>query len=104
MFHAWIIWLLSALFMCYKYAIEVSPSVMAADLMREFSLTGAQMGNFAATYFYAYLIMQIPAGLLIDKWGARRVTTVAIALCSLGALIFAQAHSITIACIGRFIA
>src|SRR5690349_6366498 len=67
MLRAWIIWLLSALFMCYKYAIEVSPSVMTADLMSAFSLNGTQMGNLAAAYFYAYLLMQIPAGLLIDR-------------------------------------
>ncbi len=104
MFRAWIIWLLSALFMCYKYAIEVSPSLMTADLMRAFSLDGTAMGNLAAAYFYSYLIMQIPAGLLIDKWGPRRVTTVAIVLCALGAFVFSRAASISIALAGRLIA
>lgn len=89
--------------MCYKYAIEVSPCVMTNDLMREFSLTATEMGNLAACYFYAYVIMQIPAGLLIDRWGPRKVTTIAIALSALGAWIFSQADSIFIACIGRFI-
>ena len=103
MFHAWIIWLLSALFMCYKYAIEVSPSIMTPELMRAFSLTGTQMGNLAAAYFYAYLIMQIPAGILIDRWGPQRITSTAIALCGLGALIFSRADSTWIACLGRFI-
>lgn len=104
MFRAWIIWLLSALFMCYKYAIEVSPSVMTTDLMSAFSLNGTEMGNLAAAYFYAYLIMQIPAGLLIDKWGPRRVTTLAIACCGFGAFIFAHADSLITASIGRFVA
>lgn len=103
MFRAWVIWLLSAIFMCYKYAIEVSPSVMANDLMKEFSLTGAEMGNLASSYFYAYMIMQIPAGILIDRWGARKVTTVAIILCAIGALLFSRADGIFIACVGRFI-
>ncbi|MBS0624537.1 MAG: MFS transporter [Verrucomicrobia bacterium] len=103
MFRAWIIWLLSALFMCYKYAIEVSPSVMTTHLMSEFNLSGAEMGNLAATYFYAYLIMQIPAGLLIDRWGPRRVTTIAIFLCGVGAWIFSIADSFFLACLGRFI-
>lgn len=104
MLRAWIIWLLSALFMCYKYAIEVSPSVMTDDLMSVFSLTGTQMGNLAAAYFYTYLLMQIPAGLLIDRWGPRRVTTIAIALCGAGAFIFARADSFAIACTGRCVA
>jgi nitrate/nitrite transporter NarK len=103
MFRAWLIWFLSALFMCYKYAIEVSPSVMANDLMSEFSLTGAQMGNFAACYFYAYLLLQIPAGLLIDRWGPRKVATVAIFLCAYGAYLFATAETLFLANAGRFI-
>ena len=45
---AWIIWLLSATFMFYKYALEVSPSLMTAHLMGEFHIDGAQLGNLAA--------------------------------------------------------
>lgn len=101
--HAWFIWLLSALFMFYKYAIEVSPSVMATTLMASFDISGAALGNLAACYFYAYLLFQIPAGLLIDKMGPRRITTVAIVLCSIGAWVFASAHQISVACLGRFL-
>src|ERR1700722_8624877 len=101
--HAWLIWLLSALFMSYKYALEVSPSVMTATLMSTFNISGVALGNLAACYFYAYLLLQIPAGLLLDKIGPRKVTTLAIALCSAGSLIFANADSLLVAGIGRFI-
>lgn len=100
---AWIIWLLSAFFMFYKYALEVSPSVMNLELMRAFDINGAALGNLAACYFYAYLIMQIPAGLLIDRFGPRKITTVAIAICALGGFIFAKADSLLVASIGRFL-
>jgi len=103
MFQAWVIWLLSTIFMFYKYAIEVSPSIMSSDLMKEFSLTGAQMGNFAASYFYAYLLLQIPAGLLLDRWGPRRVATTAILVCACGVFLFSIATTFYIACIGRFL-
>jgi hypothetical protein len=38
---AWSIWLLGAIFMFYKYALEVSPSVMTETLMRTFNICGA---------------------------------------------------------------
>ncbi len=101
--HAWIIWLLSALFMFYKYALEVSPSVMTSTLMSTFHISGTALGNLAACYFYAYLLLQIPAGLLLDKIGPRKVTTLAIGLCALGSIIFARADTLLIAGIGRFI-
>jgi sugar phosphate permease len=101
--HAWVIWLLAAIFLFYKYAIEVSPNVMAGDLMRTFSLNGAQLGNLAACYFYAYTIMQLPVGILIDRFGPRRVTTIAIAVCALGSFMFGSAGSLLGAGTGRFL-
>ena len=101
--HAWIIWLLSALFMFYKYALEVSPSVMTSTLMSTFNISGTSLGNLAASYFYAYLLLQIPAGWLLDKIGPRKITTLAIALCAIGSFIFAQADTLWIAAMGRFI-
>ncbi len=100
---AWTIWLLSAIFMFYKYAIEVSPSVMTKTLMNTFHIGGVELGNLAASYFYAYLILQIPAGLLLDKFGPRKTTTLAIALCAAGSLVFASAESLVIASVGRFL-
>lgn len=100
---AWIIWFLSAIFMFYKYALEVSPSVMTSTLMGTFGIGGTELGNLTACYFYAYLFLQIPAGLLIDKIGPRKVTTFAIVLCALGCLIFAKSSSLFFAGIGRFL-
>lgn len=101
--HAWIIWLLSAFFMFYKYALEVSPSVMTTILMSEYQIDGAQLGSLAASYFYAYLIMQIPAGHLIDRYGPRKTTSLAIILCAFGIFLFARSETLLLASIGRFI-
>ncbi len=100
---AWTIWLLSAVFMFYKYALEVSPSVMTTTLMQTFNIGGTQLGNLAACYFYAYLLLQIPAGLLLDRFGPRKTTTIAIALCAAGSLVFAAADTLLWAGIGRFL-
>lgn len=100
---AWSIWLLSAIFMFYKYAIEVSPSVMTSTLMSTFNISGVALGNLAACYFYAYLLLQIPAGLLLDKFGPRKTTTLAIALCAVGCLMFAGAETVFMAGLGRFL-
>lgn len=101
--YPWLIFSLGVTFIFYKYLLEVSPSVIGADLMRIFSLNGAQLGNLAACYFYAYLLMQIPMGILLDRYGPRRVMTVSIALCALGTLILAKAHLLRIAELGRFV-
>lgn len=101
--YAWGVWILGTLFMFFKYAIEVSPSVMTQHLMRSFSIGATKLGHLTGCYFYAYLLMQIPAGILIDTFGPRVVTSLAILFCSFGTYVFAHATDLTSACIGRLL-
>jgi MFS family permease len=97
----WVMISLSALFLFYKYVLQVSPGVMTHELMRSFSINAMQLGNLAACYFYSYLIIQIFAGTLLDRWSPRYLTTCAITVCAAGALLFSKAHTLIIAEIAR---
>ena len=88
--HSWIIWIVCALFYLYKFVLEVSPNIMTNDLMKSFNVQAAGLGNLAASYFYSYFFMQIPVGLLLDRFGPRKMTTLAIIVCGLGAYLFSQ--------------
>jgi len=99
---AWFIWTVSAVFFFYKYVLEVSPSVMTQDLMRAFHIGGSDLGHLASSYFYAYTLMQAPVGLLLDRYGPRRITTLAIILCGTGACFFASSDHLWTALLSRF--
>src|SRR5580704_2936671 len=86
--YPWIIWVIAASFFFYKYLIQVSPSVMTDDLMEAFKVHGAGLGNLSAFYFYAYLAMQIPVGIMLDRYSPRLLTTAAIFICSISTFIF----------------
>lgn len=98
---AWTIWLLAASFFFYKNMLMVSPSVMRKELMSEFALSAASFGNLAACYFYAYTVMQIPVGILLDRYSIRYIATIAIFLCAAGTYLFAQANSLLLAEVAR---
>jgi MFS family permease len=102
-FYPWIIISLSAAFLFYKYVLQVSPGIMSSNLMQAFSINGAQLGNLAAVYFYGYLIVQLFAGPLLDKFGARRVTPLAILSCALGAFFFSQSQTLADAIFARIL-
>jgi MFS family permease len=102
-FKPWIMWGLGALFFAYEFLLQVSPSVMVHDLMRAFSVNAAQLGNLSAFYLYAYALMQIPVGMLLDRFGTRRLLTFASLLCAIGAFIFGSASSFPVASGGRFL-
>src|SRR3954452_7317306 len=97
----WLIWGLASFFYFYENCLQVSPGVMVPELMRTFAVNAAALGNMAAFYFYAYAGMQIPVGVLTDRYGVRCLLSLAIAICALGSLIFGLAHSLTSAEIGR---
>lgn len=57
--------------------MRVAPSVTIDELMRDFAVGTTAIGNLSAFYFYGYAGMQIAVGLLMDRFGPRRLMTVA---------------------------
>lgn len=94
--------LLASLLYCYDYLIRVAPTVITADLMQYFSISNAGFGSFIAYYYYAYVPMQIPAGLLLDKYGPKLVLSISAFICCVGTVLFTL-ESLLLAKIGRFI-
>lgn len=100
---AYFICILGSMFYLYEFALQVSPGVMTNELMREFQLNAAGLGAMTAFYYYAYTPMQLPAGMLYDRYGPRRLLTIAIAVCAFAAFLFSLTHSLTLASASRFL-
>ena len=96
-------WATGALFFFYAWITRVAPSVMIDELMRDFAVGAAAIGNLSAFYFYGYAGMQIPVGLLMDRFGPRRLMTVAAAGCAAGCVMFALAPALWALSLGRFL-
>jgi len=100
---AWIVWGLGSLVYLAAFFQRVAPAVMTDQLMAEFSLGGAALGNLSAFYFYAYVAMQIPTGLLADRWGPRRLMVAGTAVAAAGGALFALAPGFGLAATGRLL-
>ena len=96
-------WLTGALFFFYAWVLRVSPSVMVDELMREFAVGATAIGSLSAFYFYGYAGMQIPVGLLIDRFGPRRLVTVAALVCGASCLVVAWSPTFEGVAFGRFL-
>jgi MFS family permease len=96
-------WATGALFFFYAWVLRVAPSVMIDEMMRDLAVGGAVIGNLSAVYFFGYAGMQVPVGLLIDRYGPRRLMTAAAVACAGGCLIFAASSGITGVAVGRFL-
>ncbi len=98
---SWVIWGIAASFYLAAFYIRVSPAVMTQELMRDFRISGRELGNLSAFYFYAYVLMQVPTGVLVDSWGARRLLIGGALGAAAGTFLFASGDSFVLACLGR---
>ena len=94
---------LSALFLFYKYIMQVYPSIITNQLMRAFHVHGLGLGNLAASFFYSYMVTQIFVGVLLDKFSPRYLTSAAILCCAIGTYLFSDANSIYLAIAARIL-
>ncbi|MFH1138291.1 MAG: MFS transporter [Pseudomonadota bacterium] len=102
-FLSWSVWGLAACFYLIGFYQRVAPAVMTVELMTDFGLGAAGLGNLSAFYFYAYVAMQIPTGLLADAYGPRLVLTLGAAAAACGIIMFALADTWAMAGAGRLL-
>jgi MFS family permease len=96
-------WATGATFFFYAWVLRVAPSVMVEELMRDFAVGAGVLGHLSAAYFYGYAGMQIPVGLLLDRFGPRRLMTAAALTCAGGCVLFAAGNSLAMVTAGRFL-
>lgn len=100
---SWSVWGLAALLYLFGFYQRVAPAVMTTELMNDFDIGAAALGHLSAFYFYSYVAMQIPTGILVDTWGPHRLLTAGACVAGVGSLIFATAATAFGAGIGRLL-
>ena len=98
---AYIVVFLGASFYLYEFFLRIMPTVITNELMQAFSASTGQLGQLIGCFFYTYALMQLPAGLLCDRFGARKCLTAAIATCAIATLAFQATDHFIMAAITR---
>ncbi len=83
----------------HRYAIGVVANILGSDL----NLTATQLGTLSSLYFYAYGLLQVPVGVITDKFGVRKITTFGMFSIAAGSLFFALAQGTPLAYSGRLL-
>lgn len=84
-----------------SYLFRTVNAIIAPNLVADLNLDPAGLGLLTAAYFLAFAAFQLPLGLLLDRYGPRRVEAALLVLAALGALLFARAESLTALLAGR---
>lgn len=91
----------ATLFVLFQFAVQLSSGEIVDGLMRSFHLSALGGAVLASSYYYVYVLLQVPAGMMTDSYGPRRLLSVGAFCCASGALLFANSEFIIEAVAGR---
>lgn len=98
---AWLMWIIMIMTYMLNTFHAVSMGAIRQNFMQEFQMSDSQYVLLTNAFSYTYMIMQIPAGILLDRLGARKIACIGNSCAAAGGLIFAFASHYAMLFVGR---
>lgn len=93
-------WIFALAYMV-SYGMRTINAVIAPELVADLKLSASQLGLLASAYFLTFALMQLPVGILLDRFGPRRVDALLMLVTAVGSVLFAWADTFGLLWIGR---
>ena len=84
-----------------SYLFRVVNAVLAPDLASDLAVGPSELGLLTAAYFITFAAFQLPLGVLLDRFGPRKIESFLLIFAAAGAFVFANAQSLSVLVIGR---
>lgn len=99
---AWSAWFIASLFYAYQYILRVIPGVIMPDVLNRFSIDAATFGQFSGAYYIGYSLIHIPLGVMLDRFGPKKIMPLYILIAAIGMVPLIATHWWIYPIIGRF--
>ena len=99
--YRWVILSVCTLGFMQTHIHRVGFAPLIPTFVADLQLTYAAAGAIMTAYFWTYTAVQVPIGLLVDRWGARRVMVAFMAVLVLGAALFPLSRTYTQSLLAR---
>jgi len=84
-----------------SYLFRVVNAVLAPDLASDLGVGPSELGLLTAAYFITFAAFQLPLGVLLDRFGPRKIEAFLLIFAAIGAFVFSRAQSVAGLVIGR---
>ncbi|MBA3661913.1 MAG: MFS transporter [Gammaproteobacteria bacterium] len=98
-----LIWILASLFFLYEFFLRTFIGTVANQVMNDLTLTVGTFAWVTSAYYFSYAAMQIPVGILLDKFGVRKILIFATSVCAFSSFCFAHSSNFPLAFLSRLI-
>lgn len=100
---AFIAWSCVTIFYCYQYVLRAIPTVIMPDLMARFDVNAVEFGSYAGIYYIGYILVHIPIGVMLTRFGSRSVMAVCVLLSAIGLAPVVYSNNWDMVYLGRFL-
>lgn len=83
---AYSLWMVGSLFYAYQYILRVMPNIMMSDITHQFNIGTVLFGQFSGVYYLGYSLLHLPVGIMLDRYGPKKIMTLCIMLTVVGLL------------------
>lgn len=83
---AWAIWMIASIFYAYQYILRVMPNIMINDILQQFNIDATTFGQYSGVYYIGYSLMHLPIGIMLDRFGPKKVMPICSLLTVVGSL------------------
>lgn len=97
----WSIWWVLTISFVLVLFLRMSTAVISDNLSNELGFNSIEISNIASFTLYSYAFMQIPAGVIIDKFGARNISSLGMIIAGIGSILFGFIQNIELAYVSR---
>lgn len=101
--YGWSSWSILVIAFITVFFHRLSVGSVADHVTREIPMNALALGNLTAMNYYAYALMQIPVGILVDRVGVRKINVFGLLITAAGSVLFGLAHSLETAYLSRFL-
>lgn len=99
-----VVWGVFVIFYMYQFiARSAFPAVLTEEYMKYFCLDAQGVGGLVSCYYVLYTLIQIPAGIIIDRFSLKLIAPLAVLICTTGVLVFILTRDVFIARIGQML-
>ena len=97
------LWLVCSCYLAYQFITRLSVSILREDIMIKYALNTEQFGVLMGFYYLGYAGMQVPVGILLDRFNIRVVTITCVLINILGSLLLILSDSFGYLLFARFL-
>lgn len=97
------IWVIAAGFFLYEFFLRTFFGSLEPQIMKSLQLNAATFSLLGSCYYLTYGLMQIPVGIIVDRFGVKATTVFAAIICGVSALLFAASQGFAMGLAARLL-